>query len=776
MNYSYYYQTFIDYFWKYEENGSVISLSNGDTIVYKEHLLRILDRLAIQGLPSFAALLLVLGAARRKDVNSLVLKAFNQCKGEYNQLKEVEKYLKSALVLLSLISQLPESYRRGDNELLMLQTIFNLSSNQRTEKASQKIIQQFREENESEKTIIGNSFYNNLREGLRTLHNIFLQIDSIDDLLNLMKHLPQLPSEEFQLESVEKEDFNVSKFIDQLKEDLLTFRVGSLIESIWGGIYLPFKKNHSGNQPLGGFADITNKGNFDNLLTSEFANEEVVFLSRIANNEALYFQRELPPVDNDLKRVILIDISLKNWGTIKALAHAIMLAIAHHPKREEEVSVFLVGENFHSISIKKLSDIIAGLKKLSTSLNAANGLKNYFDNHQLDRQEILLITSQETMQYPEIKSLMLEYPLAIDFWIHPSIEGEVKVFKKRGTDKSFMKSIQIPFEEIWKKAKPKVKSRSRSNSNLQTLKSLNYPILFPATNRLQCQLIDEDGYLFEISKDGNLFQAPKHSVQKVTKGWRLIMENLPIRIGLFAIGQNEKGERILLMFSTGNKKVILLNLITKNRKETTIPDWKSQHQKHFIFYENCFWYPKELDTFWVINLNGDLMEQKIKGGVGRNISIDLKMEKRNAPVLRSSYYQVFKRSKVVFINEEDQLIFSSHALYLNQGRVIKIDTTKKLSAKITATSTAENVFEFPDGSQITHHRSGMLIFKSSNLAIPAFFIPSMINRGLAIASSGWFSGTDYFLYENGSMRKENTRSLFNRYVTEFVKQILHHGA
>jgi len=70
----------------------------------------------------------------------------------------------------------------------------------------------------------------------------------------------------------------------------------------------------------------------------------------------------------------------------------------------------------------------------------------------------------------------------------------------------------------------------------------------------------------------------------------------------------------------------------------------------------------------------------------------------------------------------------------------------------------------------------MLIFKSSNLAIPAFFIPSMINRGLAIASSGWFSGTDYFLYENGSMRKENTRSLFNRYVTEFVKQILHHGA
>ena len=776
MNYSYYYQTFIDYFWKYEENGSVISLSNGDTIVYKEHLIRILDRLSIQGLPSFAALLLVLGAARRKDVNSLVLNCFNQCRGEFTHLIEVEKYLKSSLVLLSLISQLPESYRRGDNEIIMLQAIFNLSKNKRTQKASQKIIQQFSVNNHPEKMIPGNSFCNNLRGVLRTLHNIFLQIDSVDELLNLMKNLPQLPSEEFQLESVENEDFNPSKLIDELKEDSLTFRVGSLIESIWGGIYLPFKKNRSGNQPLGGFADITNKGNFDNLLTSEFANEEVVFLSRLANNEALYFQRELPPVDNDIERVILIDISLKNWGTIKALAHAIMLAIAYHPKSEDGVNVYLVGENFHSISIKKLSDIIAGLKKLSTSLNAANGLKNYFVNHPLDQQEVLLITSQESMQYPEIKSLMMEYPQAIDFWIHPSIEGEVKVFKNRGTHKSFLKSIQIPFEEIWKKAKPKAKSRSRSYSNLKTLKALDYPILFPATNRLQCQLIDEDGYLFEISKDGNLFQAPKHSVQKVTKGWRLIMENLPIRIGHFAIGQNEKEERILLMFSTGNKKVILLNLVTKNRKETTIPDWKFQHHKHFIFYESCFWYPKELDSFWVINLNGDLMEQKIKGGVGRNISMNLKMEKRNAPVLISSYYQVFKRSKVVFINEENQLIFSTHALYLNKGGVIKIDNTKKLSAKITALPKGENVFEFPDGSQITHHRSGMLIFNSSNLAIPAFFIPSIINRGLAIASSRRFSGADYFLYENGNRRIDHTQSLFNRYVTEFVKQILHHGA
>jgi len=774
MNYTYYYEALDNNVWQFEEDGAVITLSNGDTIVYREHVIRILDRLAIQGLPCFTALLLVLGAARRKEISTLLVNRYTQA--DYGHLEGKNTYLEGTLSMLKIINQLPEEYRRGENELLLLQTLFKKSHNQRTVKASREIVRHFREEFqwvELGKPKV-NGANSNLRFALRTLHDISLRFKSVEDVLAEMKNIIPIPPEELALEAVDNEEFSVEELLEDLNKDPLTFRVGSLIKYIWGGMRIPFKNNHPGNQPLGGFADITNKGNFDKLLPSEFANQEVVFLSRLANNEALYFQRELPPVDNQLQRIILIDVSLKNWGTIKTLSHAIMLAIAYHPKGNEEASVFLVGEKYHPIVINSLSGILAGLKKMSTALHPVSGLESYFSDHPVDRQEILFISSPETMQYSEMKSLQTEYSQAINLWIHPTAAGEVAIFKRSGTQKIHVKSIQIPFKEIWKKSKPKLKA----NRSFKVLEAHNYPILFSATSRLQSQLITPDGIVFEISKNGSLFQTPGPPVAGNIRGWQLVMEKLPIKTETFAIGENEEGERILLMFSTGNKKLILLNLVTKNRQETTIPGLKPRFNHHFEFYIQCFWYPKNNNILFCIELNGKVSEQPLVDHEEVNAFMKLQLVKRTKPFTTPRHYQVFKRSRTVFINQKDQLVFTRHALFVNQGGAIKIETTTNSVAKITATSTAKNIFEFPDGSRITHHRSGMFIFNSSNLAIPAFFVPSILNRGLAIASADRFGGPPYFYYEgkNGTIRKEDAVTLFNRYVTEFVKQILHHGA
>ena len=89
-----------------------------------------------------------------------------------------------------------------------------------------------------------------------------------------------------------------------------------------------------GDQPLGGFSDLSNKGDFDKLLISEFANDELLLLSRVANNEALVLHREIPPGTDDLQRVVLLDVSLKSWGNPRILAYATMLAIARHPRTD----------------------------------------------------------------------------------------------------------------------------------------------------------------------------------------------------------------------------------------------------------------------------------------------------------------------------------------------------------------------------------------------------------------------------------------------------------
>ena len=84
-------------------------------------------------------------------------------------------------------------------------------------------------------------------------------------------------------------------YIDELIDNPKTFHSGSLVRRIWSGLNIPFQSVLPSKQPLGGISDLTNKGDFDKLLISEFANDDLVFLSRIANNEALYIQREIPP-------------------------------------------------------------------------------------------------------------------------------------------------------------------------------------------------------------------------------------------------------------------------------------------------------------------------------------------------------------------------------------------------------------------------------------------------------------------------------------------------
>ena len=62
-----------------------------------------------------------------------------------------------------------------------------------------------------------------------------------------------------------------------------------------------------------------------------------VLMSRLANNESLFHHREVPPADNHYSRIILLDTTLKNWGTIKTISFATMLAIANHPKNKNPI-------------------------------------------------------------------------------------------------------------------------------------------------------------------------------------------------------------------------------------------------------------------------------------------------------------------------------------------------------------------------------------------------------------------------------------------------------
>src|SRR5947208_14057206 len=55
-----YFKTYVDYFWQWEEEGTVLAIPDGPTIAYKEFVVSILEHLSRQGLPSFGSLVLTL--------------------------------------------------------------------------------------------------------------------------------------------------------------------------------------------------------------------------------------------------------------------------------------------------------------------------------------------------------------------------------------------------------------------------------------------------------------------------------------------------------------------------------------------------------------------------------------------------------------------------------------------------------------------------------------------------------------------------------------------
>ncbi|RYE13081.1 MAG: hypothetical protein EOP45_21785, partial [Sphingobacteriaceae bacterium] len=207
-----------------------------------------------------------------------------------------------------MLSELPVEYKQGRNRLLLFQTLFESCHNRLSNKTARRIISDYRT----------------------------ITVEKQKDIKELNSNLNQKEKQR--------------DWVQQLVEEHATNPIGVLINYIWSALSIPFHNSLPSKQPLGGVSDLTNKGDFDKLLISEFANDDLVFLSRLANNEALYLNREVPPVNNNVKRVIIIDISIKTWGTPKAIAYAVMLAIAKHPKTDIECIAFSVGDTFLPIS------------------------------------------------------------------------------------------------------------------------------------------------------------------------------------------------------------------------------------------------------------------------------------------------------------------------------------------------------------------------------------------------------------------------------------------
>ncbi len=755
-----YFQAYNNYFWQWEENSGVLAIPKSNTIAYKELVEKTLKELAGQGLPRFGSLLLAIIAINPEGKKALHI--VKEVLASNDSLMSSES-LKKTLDFLFMLSEVPDNYKSGRNKFLLLKTIFEECHGHLAYSDSATIIKKKFINNLPTSVLKGKELKGDIVEkDFKTIYLLNKKFKCVDDILKKIGELPEL-NEELNLEEEEAEPKDL---IEQLSTDARTYKIGTLVKTIWSGLNLPFHSVVPSQQPIGGVSDVSNKGNLDQLLISEFANEDIVFLSRLANNEALYLNRESPPSSSDLKRVILIDVSLKNWGLPKAIAFATMLAITKHPKTDIECEVFLVGDSVHPVNFNSLDGIVDALQIVEASIDSSKGLKQYFETYPSSKnRELFILTEHTATKRNSIHKLVNEYNEYISYYMYNDAGGRIDVFKTLKKGKKHLQHLELPLNNLWNQRIKKRQKKSNTRNDF-------YPILTRSSQNYYGILPTDNGEVFQFTKEKSLLRLYSKYSHSYEIGWELFYENLPTQGQNYEIGVLNNGDYVVLLFQTQSKEIILLNTRTRVEKRIIFPHWKSISGRGFVFYNQYFVHCNN-NGCWSIDMDGNIK--------ALNENPTKLFEERDKKIREvSSKYRtttgIFKNIRKVGINEAGNLMFNVHELVLNQGNHIKLNVTDK-KIKNIAHEINTNCFEFPDGSIIEINKSGLIIMKSSDNNIPAIYFPSVLDSSLGITTKEEFAGNVFYykepLYElilNDSGNNENKLHL-----VKIVKELTSSG-
>ena len=843
-----YFKTYKGYFWhwEYDDEGGqdtfIATITDGQTIAYYQKIRDTLEDLTPQGLPPFGALLLVLIAANQNiddvNVNHLERILLNN---------EDSKTTQNALQVLDYIRALPYRLKTGLNLTLLLQTLFKDCHNRLGISKSKQLLQN-----------IDNDYYNAyitshvheeadlsiFHRDIRAIALLIRRFKSPQDIINAMQNIPDNDiGDTLELEDNVSNETEIDKsLVELLTENKNTYQIGSLIKRIWSGLNIPMHHNLPSSQPLGGVSDITNKGDLSRLLISEFAYEDDTFMSRIANNEALYIERETPPETNDKHRVFLIDASLKNWGIPKILSFATSLAIAQHPKSNYEYSAYMVGLDYTEAPLQNVFEVIESQQILSGGLHPAKGLTHFFETFgDPTNRELFFLTEAKNLEHPDLQNVLYQYHDQFNYIITTQTSGDIDFYKHQNRSRKHFQHILLPYEELWDQYKPKARQQMKTSGRDI---DINHFLLEPIDTSAAKIIPFEDTYY--ILQNENLYTFTSAAFEK---GLQLVYEGVPYHNdNQYTIIRNGSNALILVCFNISKKSLTRINLKTSTsstkeifNSEVTSPGTVLYAEGNNIVLgkDMRFWNVTEDSKLFLLNGHDAFSESlenyryrihefrqllrthKVRYNVLKKIH-SLNIKKTTYDVLylivndfilendhikpnnRSRYNYAIRSAGSLEIEKKEDLILKrtgdksltiikylcDHKFYnLKEARdIVFMSPCTLLSGLPEATAakikkdiedlgatcyTKVAYFESKDGSTI-HIKNGQLIFNSSKDFIPSFYITSVLNQPIAMATNGEFAGNPYFLPVNHKLTAIEIQEFYKKYINPFLNHILDH--
>jgi hypothetical protein len=211
---------------------------------------------------------------------------------------------------------------------------------------------------------------------------------------------------------------------EQLAADLLTRKPRSLegvlaevsrhdrlagavpyVTQLVGALSLPPRRLFDHELPVGGYSDVTTRGQPDALLPSQFALDETEFLRRHAQNELLYYRREEPSSKTREELLVVLDQGVRTWGRVRLTLAACVFALGQLAQRRRiAFQVATTGNGGAAIDpVVAESALLAELLSASDLwANPALALENALLQPHDGMRDVVLLTHPRNLVEPDV--------------------------------------------------------------------------------------------------------------------------------------------------------------------------------------------------------------------------------------------------------------------------------------------------------------------------------------------------------------------------------------
>ncbi|MBC9914226.1 hypothetical protein [Chitinophaga varians] len=771
------------YCWKWGEDGQVIELDNGFTVCYTEALTGLLWKMIPPGWPPLGSILFILATCKESHTHAALTtwQLKEKVKEHYDAMEMAEpaidiiSELNYACHLLELVHSLPTELRAYHQQAHLLKTLFDGITPHANSQQAAEALEFFTPGDYSTSEAI---FYT-IHFDLEYLSQAGQKFPDRAALLAALQPdvIPPQPL------PVELPLPGHNDLLTQLESIEQTAGISRLARHIMATIHVPMHTYNSGNHQLGGYSDLSNKGSYDRLLISELAQDDLLLTARLANNEALYLRREEPPLDRKKTVVILLDITLKMWGTPRAFGIAAALACHQQQQKGTTIIVMALGEhNTYSMNLDTPAGVVSSLTLLDNGLHMADALRSALEKKETDT-EYYLITSGKTSAHPEIQILLNTHPPQVDFLLTVDREGALYCYHYSGGRKKLISHAQISLDEIMTGASRKAELPPRFPIHQED----QLPLRFPATN-----IKNKIGCFFKREVNG----IP--GIISINRSGRVEWRSDDKTGAVECCPYVEPGTYELLAFPD-NSFSLLVN--------TSI--FPTFILYHFTQQGNTFSCKRILTDAPIANYTVGLHKDDfclypsfktvnaITGVVQTNMdNIPPEVEQihqQRAIAHKSLFRQMSQHvsglSAVLqlFISKEGELIIQNrrlhiHSIWANTAHLWLserdnfkpgLEPVSKRPEIITHPGNphvSHTRFTWADGSHITCDGRGLLFLRSSDTSIPDIVIAAALGAPAAAWANHHFTGNTYF-----QLHKEDTivpvDTFFSQYILRFIAQL-----